>query len=390
MPPIITKRNVLANATTVSINGVSLDPTQSTTVKTISTENSNLLRTYNVGAGDSGNFLGEYWTRSSLTNFTGGSSNTSTSIVGGEKAKVTVDTTGQIARVFGRQTEVNVTSAPITTILMNRMVVSAQNSATAVTSIIGNEYEYFLGVTGGGATTIYDNFVPDTKTGTIGAHYHIFSGARGTDIYFAGKIINHAGHTVSPGPHPGISSTLYYSPQYATLTPAAIGSGIAYFTPMYIPGRATLTEMGIRVTTSATNSGIKLGIYTSLNGYPYKILNSLFGEANPENGEGTVAATSTGAKTLTISRVLDGGIYWLAMIASTSAIQVNYGAFTAWRRAEILGSTADNTAAASNKNICYAARAYGSGFVDIITSPATQATRQLGAAEPHMWVRAGT
>jgi hypothetical protein len=81
------------------------------------------------------------------------------------------------------------------------------------------------------------------------------------------------------------------------------GTGEMRTTPLYVPRRMTITSLTVEVTTLGGAGAVyRLGIYGTTAGMP----DALILDA------GTVVATSTGFKTLTISQALDPGLYWLA------------------------------------------------------------------------------
>lgn len=99
-----------------------------------------------------------------------------------------------------------------------------------------------------------------------------------------------ANYVVSPSTGTASSSTL--TTDYVT-----------YCVPIYFGADVTLDMIGIQVGTAVTTSAVRLGIYSpGADGKPAtRLLDA-----------GTVATTSTGVKTITISLALKAGIYWLA------------------------------------------------------------------------------
>jgi len=99
-------------------------------------------------------------------------------------------------------------------------------------------------------------------------------------------------------------------------TPAAAASTLtmtlntAYATPIYIADAATLIEIAVKVTTAIATGLVRLGIYHD------------DGALNPSTvllDAGTIDASTTGIKPLTISQAVTPGNWWLVAVAQTAA-----------------------------------------------------------------------
>ena len=100
----------------------------------------------------------------------------------------------------------------------------------------------------------------------------------------------------------------YTSPSTgAALSTASLGINTLYAMPFVVPKEITLDRIAIRITSSASNSHVALGIYEDDgNVYPGSLVINA----------GEVAGTSTGAKVLTIDQQLEGNkLYWLAIVS---------------------------------------------------------------------------
>lgn len=87
--------------------------------------------------------------------------------------------------------------------------------------------------------------------------------------------------------------------------PATIGSteDRAHYVPIPVPRSLTIDRIGIEVTSSATGSPtVRLGVYADANGVPGALILDA----------GTVDASTTGFKEITISQALTAGLVWLA------------------------------------------------------------------------------
>lgn len=111
----------------------------------------------------------------------------------------------------------------------------------------------------------------------------------------------------------------YVASGYAGTSSTAWAIGDATATPFQVHSRgASFNQAGIRVTTVGTAGAvIRLGVYADSSGYPGALISDW----------GTVDATVTGDKTVTISWAPTGGIYWLvaACQVAASSTQANAG-----------------------------------------------------------------
>lgn len=88
-------------------------------------------------------------------------------------------------------------------------------------------------------------------------------------------------------------------------TAATVGSieDRGHYVPIPVPRSLTIDRIGIEVTSSATGSPtVRLGVYADANGVPGALILDA----------GTVDASTTGFKEITISQALTAGLVWLA------------------------------------------------------------------------------
>jgi hypothetical protein len=169
-----------------------------------------------------------------------------------------------------------------------------------------------------------DNYVIDDQTSgnsiygntgsTLKKGYYLFAGtgsarcrARNNQMHVEDAAVipfleNAARFTIDP---PILAVDAYYSPARDTVTTAAHGAAVASYSPITL-GSGIITRIGCEVTTSAASSTVRLGIYhDSGAGRP----GQLWFDA------GTVDSTTTGTKTITISKQSHAGLYWLVAVA---------------------------------------------------------------------------
>lgn len=98
----------------------------------------------------------------------------------------------------------------------------------------------------------------------------------------------------------------YYGPGAHTPTTIAQGAGVLTAIPFLVPERFTADRISCEVTTGAGSSVVRLGVYDSsmLDGPNVLLLDA-----------GTVDASGTGVKEVTIALTLQPGLYWLAAVA---------------------------------------------------------------------------
>jgi hypothetical protein len=104
--------------------------------------------------------------------------------------------------------------------------------------------------------------------------------------------------------------------------------------PLVIHKTTTLSSIGVYVQVAATGGSIRLGIYSNSTSEDYP--STLVLDA------GLVSATTTGAKTITISQTLTPGLYWLAAVSQgtnpPSIYQFNSGSHPFLPSISTLGS----------------------------------------------------
>lgn len=101
----------------------------------------------------------------------------------------------------------------------------------------------------------------------------------------------------------------------------AMAANTLYAVPIFIENRGTATKIGVNVTTLVAATNVRLAIYRDNgNGQPGLLV---------VDG-GTVTTSSTGNREVTISTVLDPGMYWLAMVGDGIPTLVMATLFSGW------------------------------------------------------------
>lgn len=118
------------------------------------------------------------------------------------------------------------------------------------------------------------------------------------------------------------------SDAYSTLTPSVDS---VHALPLWVPEDVWIDAMACEVTTAASGSTIRLGIYADANGVPGARLVHA----------GSVAGTTTGIKTLTgLSAMLPRGLVWLTFVANGAAPTMRSLATTGAANRRIIGASA--------------------------------------------------
>lgn len=111
--------------------------------------------------------------------------------------------------------------------------------------------------------------------------------------------------------------------------PNPLEADVLYAAPILIPERTSFTRIGCRVTTAVASSTIRLGIYTDNLVPAAKVFDA-----------GTIDSSTTGAKEINISQVLDAGDYWIVAQheGGTTDVEINWR----WCNSMILGTPTDD------------------------------------------------
>lgn len=98
----------------------------------------------------------------------------------------------------------------------------------------------------------------------------------------------------------------YYNPDaYGNDTTVTLDLDLLRAVPFSVGEQQTFDRIGLEVTGAVASTTIRLGIYASnANGLPGALVLSA----------GSVDASTTGAKEITISQALDPGLYWVACV----------------------------------------------------------------------------
>jgi hypothetical protein len=94
---------------------------------------------------------------------------------------------------------------------------------------------------------------------------------------------------------------------FATVTPVV---GAMYPSPVWVPEALSFNAISLNVSSGVASAVFRLGVYSSTSNYKPGTL--LF-------DAGTVAATTTGIKTASITQTFGPGLFWLVAVAQTAA-----------------------------------------------------------------------
>lgn len=109
--------------------------------------------------------------------------------------------------------------------------------------------------------------------------------------------------TYLPGSGGTFKSGDYYAADFfPSDTTGAATQNLLFFSLFSVGATALFDRIGLEVTAAAASSTVRLGIYSDLGRKPSNLLLDA----------GTIDSATTGAKELTISKVLFPGLYWLA------------------------------------------------------------------------------
>lgn len=109
----------------------------------------------------------------------------------------------------------------------------------------------------------------------------------------------------TPPLHAGLRSGRYYGIPASVIGNTAIAADTIYWTPVLVPERTTIIELGCNVVTTGTATLASLGLYRLGAG----VLTAM---ALPTE----FSVTSTGSKAATVSVVADPGVYFIGIVVN--------------------------------------------------------------------------
>jgi hypothetical protein len=174
------------------------------------------------------------------------------------------------------------------------------------------------------------------------------------------------------GAAPVIASGLYSSWGGASSPGAssAIPDALNVFLRFPVSRSLTLDRIGLEITTLGAASVVRLGIYAETAGQPSTLILDA----------GTIDATSTGVKEITISQALSVGVVWLCAVPQGSAT-------VAWRCADagdVGGSVSNTNTNASQQGRSVFVETAVSGALPASATPTTNGSNY----RPRIFVRA--
>jgi len=292
------------------------------------------------------------------------------------ESKLTVSGAASVLLAIGSEHNVNITNA-------GADVSSLQGFRSSLSSNLGN----------------VDVWIPhgvnvDSNAGTVGVvlayHFPDLSGISGiTSKRFLynqdataysesaapsfGPVGLATGQEKAPMPHGGyVTGRYYFPPGHKTPYSQALAANTLYAVPFPISRRTTFTKIGVRVTTAEVAKNARLGIYKMANGVPSTLVLDA----------GTVSVAATGAVEITISQVLEAGVYALAIVTDATAAAINFSVVDVGMLSWVVGAAADDTADGSAEGLMYGAHTYGALPGNF------PAVSYFGAGiQPRLWLR---
>lgn len=175
-----------------------------------------------------------------------------------------------------------------------------------------------------------------------------------------------SGATINPYPNNGYRASAYYNGLgYFVSGTLQVTADILYCRPFIVTSTAAFTRIGLEVTATAAGNA-RMGIYNWANGVATTLVVDL----------GTVDASGTGEKEVTISQTLAPGIYGIAVVFDNTPTVATVGRDTGFAH-DFFGG------AAANQQI---GRITGAHTYAALPSPFPSATYS-GTAPPQVWMR---
>lgn len=176
---------------------------------------------------------------------------------------------------------------------------------------INNAYGYYFGLDSIGTTNavqnLYGYVFPDLST--VPNQSNIINKVAFANldsqasVVNYGKYVNKNGAEVVPANHPGLNPSAYYTGEYSVTAVKALAANTFYFIPMFVPHSCTVDTLSVNVHSGTLTGGsLQLSIYKLSNG-----------KINGVVAHATVAATTTGVKSVILSQSLAAGTYLLGV-----------------------------------------------------------------------------
>uniref|UniRef100_A0AAU6W4K7 Uncharacterized protein n=1 Tax=Pseudomonas phage Cygsa01 TaxID=3138529 RepID=A0AAU6W4K7_9VIRU len=117
---------------------------------------------------------------------------------------------------------------------------------------------------------------------------------------------------LAPAYHPGLVAGRYYMAPYLTLANSALSANTMYFSPVMIPHKCTVSELGGVVTTGATGN-CRFALFKVAKGVLTLVAQT-----------GDISTATAGVKSGSVSATVEAGTYFLAILCSgTPTINVS-------------------------------------------------------------------
>lgn len=205
-------------------------------------------------------------------------------------------------------------------------------------------------------------------------------------IYNAGVYQDQYEREVVPPAHIGLTDGMYYTTPVQYTAYATMSAGYVEMVPVYIPKRTTVTKLGIAVSGALAGAKGFISLWTSNN-------NGRLGTLMAQTTE--LDLSTAGNKEGNISVTVDGGMYWLAMIAN-SAVNTGIGTSTdpSWLSSQLGHTDPMASDTARRLAIYFGLGAYRAlvqqDAIDAATTGNAKAYQYFNRAENRlMWFRKG-
>ncbi len=138
-------------------------------------------------------------------------------------------------------------------------------------------------------------------------------------VQLLNRVVSVYGPELAPPPSPGWVSDRYYfgvAPGIVgDMAAAALTAATILWTPIFVPARVQIAELGVRVTTAEEGASLRLAIYKAAGGVP---------AGDPLWQSDSLDAATTGARTVTPGLTVEAGLHFLGLNSSSSAVAVNF------------------------------------------------------------------
>lgn len=154
---------------------------------------------------------------------------------------------------------------------------------------------------------------------------------------------------VVPPRHPGMAPNRAYSAPYRWMGYSGYQVGQTMLMMIYIPKRVVVSALGVGVNSSVAGAKVQIAMYSAIDG----AVGQLMGQT------GEIAAATPGAKEGATNFEVDGGMYWVGVMAN-AAIQIStHASQSTGDNASLYGQTNPLNSDANTERSAYINMPYG-------------------------------